>query len=597
MSGRTPQFIFDGRDGERTYSGAVDRIRADEIGEVDEAFARLEAALDSGLHAAGYFTYELGFAFEPRLVPLMPRRRNLPLLWLGIFDRCEIRDENADAILPRNHAGRLVHEWCAARHEAAFERVHALIAAGDLYQANLSYRSRFAFAGDPLALYRELRAKAGARHCAFVDDGERTILSLSPELFFDLSPSGLIGTRPMKGTAARGANAEEDNAARARLAESEKERAENLMIVDLLRNDLSRIAIPGSVEVEKLFEVETYPTVHQMVSVVSARLRPGTRPEAILRALFPCGSVTGAPKIRAMEVIREVETSERGIYCGAIGHFAPDGSARFNVAIRTLAITGSVGELGIGGAIVCDSRPTAEYEECLVKARFYEVARRPLQLIETLRHEAGQFVRVDRHLARMAASAEALGFVFDFGVAHEALGRCVLGRDEPSRVRLILDEDGTLAAEARPCVETVAPWRFAISPRGVSSRDPLLRHKTSRREHFDGEQARLSSALGCDEVLFLNERGELTEGSRANIFVEIDGVLLTPALSCGLLDGCLRREILERGGCAEAFLRPADLDRAERIFLGNSLRGLIPAVGCASNQSVPNPPSPPARTA
>jgi para-aminobenzoate synthetase/4-amino-4-deoxychorismate lyase len=577
----TPQIVLDDprSAGERIYARPLEVVRADAIGQVDAAFAKLEEALAAGRHAAGYFSYELGYALERRLVPLMPSSRNVPLLWFGIFADCEFGGGCADESAPSVHAGRLVHEWDEARYTASFERIRALIAAGDLYQANLSYRARFVFVGEPYAFYRELRSRARARHCAFIDDGERQIVSISPELFFDISPAGVVRTRPMKGTAARGTTTEEDSAARARLAASEKERAENLMIVDLVRNDLSRIAIPGSVEVENLFEVETYPTVHQLVSTVAARLAPRMRVETIVRALFPCGSVTGAPKIRAMEVIREIETSPRGVYCGAIGYFAPDGSAAFNVAIRTLTISGGNGELGIGGAIVFDSRARAEYEECRVKARFYEAARHPLQLIETLRYEPGVgFLRLDRHLARIASSAAALGFEFDAACAGHELQRCVAGRFETLRVRLTLHEDGMMCAEAEPFIAAPVPWRFAVSPVRVSSGDPLLRHKTNRRVLHDTEHARLSAGLGCDEVLFLNEHDQLTEGSRTNIFLEIEGRLLTPSLASGLLNGCLRRELLDEGSCFEALLTSADLDSAERVFVGNSLRGLVPAI-------------------
>jgi len=582
MSGIFPpiasvRVVLDDREGERFYTQPVDIIRADAPEEVGGALAKVEEALAGGRHAAGYLAYELGYAFEERLVALLPPDRKVPLLWFGIFERFSTREDRAEE--PRTYAGALAHEWDRARYELAFDRMRELIAAGDLYQANLSYRARFAFLGEPYALYRELRAAAGARHCAFVDDGERQILSLSPELFFAVSPDGRIRTRPMKGTAARGLTAEEDAASRARLRTSDKERAENLMIVDLLRNDLSRIARPGSVEVEELFEVETYPTLHQMVSTIGARLGAGARAETILRALFPCGSVSGAPKLRAMEVIRATETSPRGVYCGAIGHFSPDGSASFNVAIRTLTITGGRGELGIGGAVVFDSRAGAEYDECRLKARFYETARHPTALIETLRHVPGEgFVRAERHLARMAASASALGISFDAEQARAAMRESVRGRDGPSRVRLVLHEDGMPGAEATPFAASAAPWRFAVSLRRVRAGDPLLRHKTTRREMFEEARARLAATHGCDEILFLNERGELTEGSRTNIFLEIEGRLLTPALASGLLDGCLRRELMEEGRCAEAVLSRADLDRAERIFLGNSLRGLIPAV-------------------
>ena len=557
------------------FSGSVAVVRADSAGEIQRAFATIESHLAAGRYAAGYFSYELGYAFERRLLPLLAADRKVPLIWFGIFENCAPQDPAPES-LPRAHAGPLAHGWDQARHAAAFEHVHALIEAGDFYQANLSYRARFAFAGDPYALYRELRTRSGARYCAFVDDGERQILSLSPELFFEMSRDGRVRTRPMKGTAARGETAEDDYASTARLLASEKERAENLMIVDLLRNDLSRIAQPGSVVVEKLFEVETYPTVHQLVSTVAATLRPGLRLETIVRALFPCGSVTGAPKLRAMEVIRETETSPRGVYCGAVGHFAPDGSASFNVAIRTLTISGVRGELGIGGAIVHDSQAQAEYAECQIKARFYESARTPLALIETLRFEpVDGFARLSRHLARMASSAAALGLVFDHGRARVALERAIEDASVPLRVRLVLDEEGTFTSGTEPYIPVTQPWRYTISSKRVSSADPLLRHKSSRRELFDAEYALRSN--GCDEVLFVNERGELTEGSRTNIFLQMNGALVTPALASGLLDGCLRRELLDEGRCREALLTPENLARADKVYLGNSLRGLIAA--------------------
>jgi para-aminobenzoate synthetase/4-amino-4-deoxychorismate lyase len=374
----------------------------------------------------------------------------------------------------------------------------------------------------------------------------------------------------MKGTLARG---HDDEAERSRLANSAKDRAENLMIVDLIRNDLSRIAESGSVEVSDLFRIETYPTLHAMVSTVRAKKRAEAGIADILRALFPCGSVTGAPKIRAMEILRELESSPRGAYCGAIGHFAPAPdnrfSARFNVAIRTITISGGRGELGIGGGVVQDSRPDSEYEECLVKARFFETGRKPLALIETLRHERG-FVRLEQHLARMAASAEGLGFEFDDGSARSAMYAAVRGREGRAlRVRLTLDEAGQCLATAHELPPNPSFWTYRISPERTHSSDRLLRHKTSRRELYDRDHP------GCDETLFCNERGELTEGARSNIFVRKDGILLTPPLEAGLLPGVLRAELLVRGEAREATLTPDDLKG--EVYLGNSLRGLIKA--------------------
>jgi para-aminobenzoate synthetase/4-amino-4-deoxychorismate lyase len=535
-------------------------IGADRPDEVPGALAALEAALADGAHVAGWLGYELGYALEPRLAPRAPQGR---LLRLGVFGPPA---PSLPGPTGRAYAGPLRLGWDAPAYGRAFAQVKSFIAAGDIYQANLSFRAGFAFAGEPRALYETLRAASGAGHCAFVDDGARQIVSLSPELFFELT-EGVFTVRPMKGTARRMGD---DPAERARLAASAKNRAENLMIVDLIRNDVARLAETGSVAVPRLFDVETYPTLHTMVSTVTARKRPGVGAGDILRALFPCGSVTGAPKIRAMEILRELEAGPRGPYCGAIGYFAPDGSARFNVAIRTLTITEGRGELGIGGGVVQDSDAAREYDECLLKARFFEAARRPLELIETLRFEK-DFVRLEAHLARMAASAPVFGLAFDAAAARAALQDAVAGRRGPSRVRLTLDEAGHHRASAHDLAPNPPHWTYALSAARVHSADLLLRHKTNWRDLYDGEAAR----VGADEILFTNERGELTEGARSNIFVRRGDVLLTPPLAAGLLPGCLRAALIADGKAREAVLYPDDLEG--EVLLGNSLRGLIPA--------------------
>ena len=380
----------------------------------------------------------------------------------------------------------------------------------------------------------------------------------------------------MKGTAPRGRDAGEDARLKVWLQASEKDRAENLMIVDLIRNDMGRVARVGTVAVDDLFAVETYPTVHQMVSTVHAQLRNGVGPAEIVRALFPCGSVTGAPKIRAMEIIRELESRPRGVYCGAIGAFSPGGAAAFNVAIRTLTIAGGAGRLNVGGAIVADSTAHGEYEECLVKARYYKEERPAIALIETLRFSPDEgFVRANLHLERMARSAAALGIPFDPALSR-MLMELVRGPN-PLRVRLSLDETGHFACSAETMDEPKPAWRYAVSGERVRGADPLARYKTDWRAVYDGEFARLKRETGCDEVLFLNERGDVAEGSRTNVFAVEGGRFFTPPLSSGCLDGCLRRELIEQGKCEERALTIAGLDRAEKVYLGNSLRGLIEA--------------------
>jgi para-aminobenzoate synthetase / 4-amino-4-deoxychorismate lyase len=562
------------------FRRAKGTIEAGAPEDVNAALDEIGKAVAAGYHVAGYFSYELGYALEAKLAPLMPRERDLPLLWFGIFGaRDEFHDDEADAVLAeaatgRAYTGPLALTESEESYGAKFARAKDYIAAGDIYQVNLTFPARFRFVGDPLALYRRLRVRARAGHGAFIDDGKRQLLSLSPESFFTLGNSRLTA-RPMKGTAARGATPHEDARLKAWLQASEKDRAENLMIVDLIRNDMGRVARLGSVEVEELFAIETYPTVHQMVSTVRADVKQGTTPAGIVRALFPCGSVTGTPKIRAMEIIRELESEPRGVYCGAIGAFAPDGSADFNVAIRTLTIVGGEGRLNVGGAIVADSTASGEYEECLIKARYYTEGRRSISLIETLHH--GQvFTREHLHLGRMAMSARQFAIAFDKAKAKQALATAVRGQDDASRVRLVLNEDGQFTSSSE-ALETVTAWTYAISQMRVRSGDALARHKTDWRELYGSELTSLRRATGCDEVIFLNERDELVEGSRTNIFVRLDARLVTPPLSSGALDGCLRREMLDAGTCAERVLTLADLARANAVYLGNSLRGLIEA--------------------
>ena len=562
--------VLDDAQGGLAFHEPVRLIQAERPQDVPAALAAMEAARAEGLWLAGWFAYELGYVLEKRLASLTPAGG--PLLSFGVFDRpCSARPKAAG----RAYAGPLKPEWDVDSYANAFIRVKEYIEAGDVYQANLSFRVNFNFAGDPYALYEELRRSSAAPHCAYIDffdrrnEDRRHILSLSPELFFELTADGVATARPMKGTGTRDAGG-------AALAASSKDRAENLMIVDLIRNDLGRLAQVGSVAVRDLFAVETYPTLHTMVSTVTARLKPDMTIATILGALFPCGSVTGAPKIRAMEILRELEASPRRAYCGAIGHFAPDGAARFNVAIRTLTLAEGRGQLGIGGGVVQDSRAHSEYAECLLKARFYEAVRRPLELIETLRFDR-EFVRLDSHLDRMAGSAQLFGLAFDARAARRALADCVAGRDGPLRIRLTLDEAGLHKATAAALAPNPAHWRYAISAVRIDSSDLLLRHKTSWRDLYETEAVRHAT----DEVIFLNERGELAEGARSNIFVRRGGRLITPPLSAGVLDGRLRAELIAQGECEEAVLTQADLAKADlegAVWLGNSLRGLIPAV-------------------
>ena len=570
------------------FENPVEIVACDEPGDVEGALDRIAEATREGLHAAGFLAYELGYLLEPKLAPLLPGSRRLPLVWMGLFaeprrlDRAGIErfleTQSAGSGHSVEATGQTVDR---ERYLEAIGRVREYIAAGDVYQINYTFHHRFRLSGDAVSLYRDLRRRQPVAHGALLRGPDWHLLSLSPELFLDIR-EGRATARPMKGTAKRGATPAEDEEIVAWLRADAKSQAENLMITDLLRNDLSRIALIGSVHVPELFTVETYPTVHQMTSTVEARLRPGAGFREVVKGLFPCGSVTGAPKIRAMEIIRELEAGPRGAYTGSVGMVAPSGDLRFNVAIRTLFVgADGAGEMGIGSGIVHDSDPAAEYEECLLKARFLTAPHEGFQLIETMRwSDFDGFYLLDRHLARLGKSARYFGIPCDMAALRALLAENLRGLRGSQRVRLLLDQGGAATVTATPIALPDPPpaVTFALSDRPVDSHDRHRYHKTTRREMLDGERRRLADETGCDEVLFVNERGELTEGSYCNIFVEMGGWLLTPPVACGLLDGTLRQELLAAGGqIEERVLYPRDLDEADAVWLGNSVRGLQPA--------------------
>jgi para-aminobenzoate synthetase/4-amino-4-deoxychorismate lyase len=563
-------------------------VACDDPEGVESALDRIAGAGRDGLYAAGFMAYELGYLLEPKLAPLLPENRRQPLIWMGLFKAPQRLNRDGITAFLGAQAGGAGHalEMRGQTIERepyldAIHRVKDYIVAGDVYQINFTFHHRFHLAGDPVSLYRDLRWRQPVAHGALLQGPDWHLLSLSPELFVAIN-DGRAVTRPMKGTAQRGATPAEDAEIAAWLRADAKSQAENLMITDLLRNDLSRIALIGSVRTPELFTVETYPTVHQMTSTVEARLRPGMGFREIVERLFPCGSVTGAPKIRAMEIIRELEVGSRGAYTGSVGMVAPNGDLRFNVAIRTLFVgNDGDGEMGIGSGIVHDSDPAAEYEECLLKARFLTAPHEGFQLIETMRWSRSDgFYLLERHMERLECSARFFGIPCDSEAVRALLADSVRGLTGKQRIRLLLDQGGgaSVTATAISLPDPPPAVRYAMAAQPVDSRDRHRYHKTTRREALDGERERLMAETGCDEVLFVNERGELTEGSYTNLFIEKGGWLLTPPLSCGLLNGTLRRELLETGGqVEERVLYPRDLEEADAIWLGNSVRGLQPA--------------------
>jgi para-aminobenzoate synthetase/4-amino-4-deoxychorismate lyase len=546
------------------------------------SFAAIEDVAANGDWLALTVDYDLGARFESAV----PVANACLRAW--VFGRCERLDSSAvDAFLAERLADLSEHERIAGvadisafqdagSYAEAITRIHRWIVDGDCYQINFTFPLSFRYYGHPLALYTHLRARQPVRYGGYIATQDETFLSFSPELFFERCADRVV-TRPMKGTAPRGATPEDDAAARAALLASDKERAENLMIVDLLRNDLGRLAAPGKVRVDRLFEIEAYPTLWQMVSTVSADL-PGVRLYDLFRALFPCGSITGAPKIRAMQRIAEIENGSRGLYTGALGWLAPGGDCRFNVAIRTLVLAGDRrGTLGIGSGVVIDADPVGEYAECLLKARFLTDFDPGFQLIETLRFEEGACPLLPQHMERLKASARALGFACDTETLVAALLReGVRAGCGVHRVRLALAHDGGFHIDLRELLEDEGrQWRVVIASDVLDADDYLLRHKTTARGVYDRTLAALASRPEVFDAIFLNTRGEVCEGARSNVFVERDGLLLTPPLSSGLLPGVMRRQLIESGRALEQTLRLEDLHTAPALYVGNALRGLL----------------------
>ncbi len=550
---------------------ALVAMRHDEVAPVLDEVDRSTA---EGAWAFGFVAYEAAAALDPVLTT-QPPLADFPLAWFGIC----AAPTPVPVVGPGEHgsylSGPWVSDWDADRHRDAVAAVRGCIAAGETYQANLTTRLRSSVSGDLVRLYGDLALAQRGAHNAYLDLGRFVIASASPELFFDLR-HGRIRMRPMKGTAPRGRTLAEDEGAIARLRQSEKERAENLMIVDLVRNDVARVARTGSVSVDALFRAERFETVHQLVSDVRADVQSGAGLTDVFRALFPCGSVTGAPKHRTMELIRDLEDSPRGVYCGAIGIVAPPSAAygaRFNVAIRTMVADRATmsATYGAGGGITWDSQPDAEYAELLLKAKVLHVPSLSFELLETMRHEAQVgLVSGSEHLARMRRSAAYFGFAFDLEAARAALRRRLAGVGE-ARVRLLNSRSGELTIEVGALPATDAtPVRVCLDDEPIDSQDCWPHHKTTRREPYVARRAKYPWA---DDVILVNERGHVTESSTANLAVCIDGRWWTPPLDSGCLPGIERGRLLTEGELQERVLLPNDVQLADGLALINSVRG------------------------
>ena len=546
--------------------------------EVLIALRQAERAVQSGCHVAGFVSYEAAVGLDPAMRVMPATDLKLPLIWFGVFRR---RVEIQAGATGKDDPFAL-SPWEPAITEEEYQKTIAClrehIAAGETYQVNFTHRLRASFEGSPLGFYRALCRTQRAGYCAYLDLGRYQIVSASPELFFRVEDRKIV-SRPMKGTRRRGLWWDQDQARVRELRSSPKDLAENVMIVDLIRNDLGRVAETGSVNVPQLFEIERYETLLQMTSTVEARLRENVGPVDVFQALFPCGSITGAPKIETMKIIDAIEPEPRGVYTGSIGYISPSDSggweAMFNVAIRTALIDreSQAVECGVGGGITYDSQAESEWEECLLKRRFLTRTWPEFRLLETLLYEpeAGYFL-LDYHLKRMEASARYFGFRWDQEVIRESLLESARLWKHPQRVRLLVSRDGANEMQVYDFKRSESPQKpllvdFSDAP--VDSKDPFLYHKTTHRLMYE---SRKDARPDLDDVILLNEDGEVTESSRANVVVEIEGQRFTPPRACGLLGGTFRESLLAKQEIAERVLRPEDLRGAGAVFLINSVQ-------------------------
>ena len=545
----------------------VDEVVAAAADEVRPALSAVERAVEQGLHAAGFVCYEAAAGLDPAFTTRPAGA--LPLVYFGLFA------ERTRVDAPSAGLGTYeLDEWRPSvsreAYEAAIEYIRAYIAAGDTYQVNYTLRLHSRFQGDPQALFRDMGQVQESALCAYFDLGRHVLISASPELFFRLR-EGRCTVRPMKGTRSRGRFAVEDQQRADELQSSAKDRAENLMVTDMLRNDLGRISQVGSVAVSALWSVERYPTVWQLTSTVESQLKAGVSLPDLFAALFPCGSVTGAPKVRTMEIIAELERPPRGIYTGCIGYISPGPEACFNVAIRTAHLDREKAQLefGVGGGIVWESSAAEEYAECVVKAGVLRARPHPsFELLETLLYEDGAYLLLERHLERLSQSAAYWEFCCADDRVRAQLQDAAQAMEGQCRVRLLLARNGEIRVQHQALTPS-RRLRVALAAEPVDSADSLLYHKTTHRAMYDQQ---LAARPDCDDVVLYNERGELTECCIGNLVLERDGVRYTPPVESGLLAGTFRAELVAQGQLCERPLPIGELARADALYLINSVR-------------------------
>ncbi|SDM35953.1 aminodeoxychorismate synthase component I [Bacillus sp. OK048] len=550
-----------------TFQNPLRVITAHKIEDVLPSFQLVQEAVEIGYYAAGFLSYESAPAFDPAF--RVKSGSSMPLLWFGIFSEPKHEYLNSTGDFTTS-------EWKPSitmdTYDQAINYIKQCIESGDTYQTNYTIRLHSKFNGDGLAFYNRLKKAQSSHYCAYIHTGEQSILSASPELFFHFH-NGKITTRPMKGTVKRGASHEEDTANANWLYHSEKDRAENVMIVDLLRNDLGMIAESGTVTVDKLFEIEQYPTVHQMTSTISAQVSETASLVDIFKALFPCGSITGAPKISTMNIIAELENEPREVYCGAIGYITPNKEALFNVPIRTVLIDHRSGDAvyGVGGGITWDSTSIGEYHEILAKAKVLEESPVEFDLLESLLLDNGQYFLLEEHLKRMGNSAGYFGVNYDAKKIKKNLNDFSYENNSGLvKVRLLLARNGEVTIEGQPITQQGAAVEVVLAGEAVDKSNPFLYHKTTNREVYTKFQKQMPSE--AFDVLLWNQDGELTEFTNGNVVLEINGKLWTPPLSSGLLAGTYRDRLIKTGEIYEKTLTLADLKMATKIFFINSVR-------------------------
>ncbi len=560
-------------------------IVAENSSDIDSAFVKIRQYLKDGYYVAGWISYEAGLYLEGKLKPRASDTYDIPFLSFGVYEnRLTINsDDNEDhweEAFAKGDYGieNLKLNISQDDYKSAVTNIHEYLTAGDIYQVNFTLKSQFDFSGSATSYFAAMRTAQKVEYGAFIKSDKLSVLSLSPELFFKKTGHS-ITTRPMKGTCARGRTAAEDQRNVDFMQNDDKNRAENLMIVDLLRNDLARISTPASVKLKSLYDVEKYRTLFQMTSTIESEVSEDVDVVGMIKALFPCGSVTGAPKIRAMEIISELEEEPRGIYTGAIGFMAPDGDCCFSVPIRTITIDNSgQAEMGIGSAIVADSDVDQEYEECLLKAQFATGTFREFDLIESLRWSKSEgYYLMDLHMERLKSSAGYFDFSYDEKTILDDLD-CHAKYLDPSKswkTRLLLSRAGKISITSFPieCHQDQEIGLVMLSDNNVDSQNPMIFHKTTDRVLYDQELKKHD----CYDVIFVNEHGELTEGAFNNIFLKQGDTLYTPPLASGVLNGTLRQSMMsDPATClVEKCLTPSDLRHCSNIYMGNSVRGLV----------------------